>query len=182
MTAASTMLETFHHILITLPHKRIVIVLRNASIWSFSIVLTCLFTAATAYKVCSPQLLHLCAWSVTTVQRYDFFAWAYVTTRCSSVWIIFSLRVVHQGCWTYLAILRFFPLHSTVLEPNFNMSLSQHQTRCQFNSSRSRNVFVEVKLLFELQQLKPGVGCSCAFVVVQAEYISSWVNWMLLLV
>lgn len=50
-------------------------------------------------------------------------------------------------------------LHASVLEPDFDLPLRQVQQSCYFHSPRPAQILVEVKLLFQLQQLCVGVCC-----------------------
>ena len=49
--------------------------------------------------------------------------------------------------------LSLFLFHSSVLKPNFDLSLVEAQSRRDFDPSSSSQVFVEVKFLFQFRQL-----------------------------
>lgn len=61
------------------------------------------------------------------------------------------------------------PLHPPVLEPNFHLTLSQEQRLCDFNAPAACEVFVEVKLFLQFQDLLARVGGSRTFVFAGAE-------------
>ncbi|UYV73984.1 hypothetical protein LAZ67_11001703 [Cordylochernes scorpioides] len=49
------------------------------------------------------------------------------------------------------------PFHPPVLEPDFDLPLAQAERMCDFDSSLSCEIAVEVELLFQLQCLIPGI-------------------------
>lgn len=60
----------------------------------------------------------------------------------------------------FLDFLVFFQLHSSILKPNFDLSLRELQRVGNFNSSWSAKIPVKVKLFFKLQDLSVAVGLS----------------------
>lgn len=64
----------------------------------------------------------------------------------------------------------FFPLHSPVLEPDFNLSLGEAKSMCYFNPSSAGQIAVEMELLLQLQGLVARVGRSGPFAF-RAAYV-----------
>lgn len=58
-----------------------------------------------------------------------------------------------------------------VLEPNFDMAVSELQQRSHFKSPVEAQVSAEVKLLLQLEQLGGGERCMCPFTVRTAAAI-----------
>lgn len=56
----------------------------------------------------------------------------------------------------------FFPLHPTVLEPDFDLPLRQAKGVSDLNPSAPGQVAVEVKFLLQLQGLVAGVGLAAS--------------------
>lgn len=59
-----------------------------------------------------------------------------------------------------------FPLHASVLEPDFNVALCEVQARRQLVSAWPGNVAVKQELLLQLQQLCPAVRCAASLLLV----------------
>lgn len=57
----------------------------------------------------------------------------------------------------------FLGFHSTILKPDFDLSLSETQRVGNFNSPTTRQVTIKVKLLLQLQGLVPRVSLPGAF-------------------
>lgn len=60
-----------------------------------------------------------------------------------------------------------FPLHTSVLKPNFNVALGEVQARCQLISAWPGNVAVKQELFLQLQQLGPAVGCAASLLLIR---------------
>lgn len=56
-----------------------------------------------------------------------------------------------------------FPLHSPVLEPDFDLPLGEVERVSDLNASLPRQVAIEVKLLLQLEALVSSVGRSRPF-------------------
>lgn len=56
----------------------------------------------------------------------------------------------------------FFQLHSTILEPNFDLPLSQTEGMCYFDPSSAGQVVVKVELLLKFERLEAGVRLSAS--------------------
>lgn len=59
---------------------------------------------------------------------------------------------VHGGHFMFL-----FPLHATILEPNFYLAFSQTEGMSDFDASPAGQVTIEVEFFFEFQRLVAGV-------------------------
>ena len=61
----------------------------------------------------------------------------------------------------------FFPFHSSILEPNFDLSLSQRQNLCNFDSSSASQIAIEMKFFFEFECLMSRISSSSSFARIQ---------------
>lgn len=68
------------------------------------------------------------------------------------------------------AVLLLLPLHTAILEPDFDVALRETQGQRQFHAPRPRDVAIKEKLLFQLQQLRSRVRCPRAFILLCLPY------------
>lgn len=55
-----------------------------------------------------------------------------------------------------------FELHSSILKPDFDLSLGQAKLVCHFDPSSPREVVIRMELLFQLQSLVTGVSLTAS--------------------
>lgn len=59
--------------------------------------------------------------------------------------------------------IEFLLLHSTILEPDFYLTLCQFQCLTEFNPSLAGKIWLSVEFLFELEGLMRRIGLTAAF-------------------
>lgn len=68
----------------------------------------------------------------------------------------------HDDAGLNLGFVFFFPLHASVLEPDFDLSLRQTQGVSDLDPAPTRQVAVEMKFLLQLEGLVAGVRLSAS--------------------
>lgn len=66
----------------------------------------------------------------------------------------------HQWRCHWFVLILLLMLHPSVLEPNFDLSLCQHQRMCHLDPAFPGQIFVGVKLFLQFQNLIPRIGGS----------------------
>ena len=64
-------------------------------------------------------------------------------------WIIEEILLNSYIFWIMCIKSYLFPLHASVLEPDFNLPLRQAETVSDFDPATSRQVAIKMKLLFQ---------------------------------
>ena len=86
---------------------------------------------------------------------------------CRGAGLLWSLRprwaVVNTVPTVQFGLVLLLPLHASILEPDFDLSLCEAEGVCNLDPPAPRQVTVEVELLLQFQGLVPGVGLTATF-------------------
>lgn len=58
-----------------------------------------------------------------------------------------------------------FRFHPSILEPDFDLALAELQRLRNFHATPTRQIFIAIELVLQLQRLFATVGLACAFLL-----------------
>lgn len=113
------------------------------------------------------KIVRLRHWIIRRDWTFSCFIGTWHYRTYSKIQSSFQTHKIRTGRFGFISLW----LHSTILEPNFDLSFGELEPSCNLNTTSSSQILIAMEFLFKFQRLVFGICLSCPFWAIFAIYI-----------